>query len=77
MTTTLANDPVASGSEQFGLARPRHAAPCHDLPSPVGIRPWGLRGMRCGAVTGRAVPDFMILCTTTSSSSQSTGKASR
>lgn len=59
MTTALVDDPVASGSEQFGLARPRHAPPCHDLPSAVGVRPWGLRGMRCGAVTGRAVPEFV------------------
>lgn len=59
MTTALVDDPVASGSEQFGLARPRHASPCHDLPSAVGVRPWGLRGMRCGAVDGRAVPVFV------------------
>lgn len=59
MTTALADDPVASGSEQFGLARPSHAPPCHDLPSAAGARPWGLRGMRRGAVTGRAVPEFV------------------
>lgn len=58
MTTALVDDPVASASEQFGLVRPRLAPLCHDLPSPVGVRPWGLRGMRTGAVNGRPVPDF-------------------
>ena len=56
MTTVLVDDPVASGSEQFGLARPRHAPPCHDLPSTVGLRPWGLRH---GTVTGRTAPEFV------------------
>lgn len=46
MTTALVDDPIASGSEQFGLGRPRHSPPCRDLPSPAEIRPWGLRGMR-------------------------------
>ncbi len=59
MTTGLVDDPVASGSEQFGLARSRQAPLCRDLPSAVGVRPWGLRGMRHGAVTGRAVPAFV------------------
>lgn len=59
MTTALVDDPVASGSEQFGLARPQHVPICHDLPSAVGVRPWGLRGMRRGAVTGRAMPEFV------------------
>ena len=58
MTTGLVDDPVASASEQFALGRPRHAPPCHDLPSTEGVRPWGLRGMRSGVVTGRAVPEF-------------------
>ncbi|MGH3796292.1 MAG: hypothetical protein ACRDSP_15525 [Pseudonocardiaceae bacterium] len=58
MTTASVTDPVASGSEQFGLCQPRHAPPCHDVPSPVGVRPWGLRGMRRGAVTGHAAPKF-------------------
>lgn len=56
MTTALVDDPVASGSEQFGLARPRHGPLCHDVPSAVGVRPSGLRGMQRGAVTGRAYP---------------------
>ncbi|MFY9806477.1 MAG: putative ATP-grasp-modified RiPP [Pseudonocardiaceae bacterium] len=59
MSTSLVDDPVASGSEQFALGRPRHAPASHDVPSTVGIRPWGLRGMRCGAVTGRAAPEFV------------------
>jgi putative ATP-grasp target RiPP len=59
MTTALVDDPVASGGEQFGLTRPRHAPLCHDVPSAVGVRPWGLRGMRRGTVTGRAAPEFV------------------
>lgn len=59
MTTASVDDPVASASEQFGLSRPRHGPPGPDLPSPVGVRPWGLRAMRCGAVVGRAMPDFV------------------
>lgn len=59
MTTASMDNPVASGSEQFGLARSRHDPPCQDSPSLVGIRPWGLRGMRRGAVAGRTVPEFV------------------
>ena len=59
MSTGLVGDPLASGSEQFGLSRLRDGSPCGDLPSPVGVRPWGLRGMRRGAVTGRVVPEFV------------------
>lgn len=59
MTAASVNDPVASSSEQFGLSRSPLDPPCHDRPSAVGVRPWGLRGMRRGAVTGRAVPEFV------------------
>ncbi|MGH3537386.1 MAG: putative ATP-grasp-modified RiPP [Pseudonocardiaceae bacterium] len=59
MITALVDDPVASASEQFALSRSRHAPPCHDLPSAAGVRPWGLRGMRSGTITGRAVPKFV------------------
>jgi putative ATP-grasp target RiPP len=59
MITALVDDPMASASEQFALGRPRHAPPCHDLPSAAGVRPWGLRGMRRGTVAGRAVPEFV------------------
>jgi putative ATP-grasp target RiPP len=58
VTTASVDDPVASGSEQFGLSRSRHDPPCPDLRSPAGMRPWGLRGMRRVAATGRAVPKF-------------------
>jgi putative ATP-grasp target RiPP len=58
MATASVDDPVASGSEQFGLSRPPHDPPCWDVPSPVGVRPWGLREMRRGAVSGRPVPEF-------------------
>ncbi|MGH4015647.1 MAG: hypothetical protein ACRDSL_17335 [Pseudonocardiaceae bacterium] len=47
MTTALVNDPVASGSEQFGLSRPQQAPLCHDVPSPPEVRPWGCAV--CGA----------------------------
>lgn len=57
--TALVDDPVASGSEQFGLSRPRLDPPGRDIPSPVGVRPWGLRGMRKGTVAGRSVPEFV------------------
>lgn len=59
MTTAAIDDPVASSSEQFGLSRSRHDPSCWDLPSPVGVRPWGLRGMRRGAVTACPVPEFV------------------
>jgi hypothetical protein len=39
MTTASVDDPVASGSEQFGLSRPRQNPPCRDRPSSVGVRP--------------------------------------
>lgn len=59
MTTASLDDPLASGSEQFGLSRPREDPPCWDRPSPVGVRPWGLQAMRRGAVAGRPVPEFV------------------
>lgn len=59
MTTAMVDDPVASGSEQFGLSRSRHDPLGRDLPSPEGIRPWGLRGMRIGTIAGRPVPEFV------------------
>ncbi|MGQ0717018.1 MAG: hypothetical protein ACT4NP_06810 [Pseudonocardiales bacterium] len=50
------DDPIASHSAQFGLARPIGTPVGHDAPSPVGIRPWNLRGVqvmdRCGARVG-------------------------
>ncbi|MGH3718975.1 MAG: hypothetical protein ACRDRI_09080 [Pseudonocardiaceae bacterium] len=51
--TGFADDPIASHSAQFGLARPMGTPTGHDVPSPVGVRPWNLRGAqvmdRCGA----------------------------
>ncbi|MDQ4020078.1 MAG: hypothetical protein M3257_00205, partial [Actinomycetota bacterium] len=58
MSTTFADGPLASDSEQFGLARPRDAHLSDEPPSPVGTRPWGLRGMSAGAVAGRVLPTF-------------------
>lgn len=52
----FADDPIASHSAQFGLARPMGTPAGHDVPSPVGVRPWNLRGAqvmdRCGARPG-------------------------
>lgn len=40
----FADDPIASHSAQFPLARPDNTV-SHDRPSPVGVRPWNLRAM--------------------------------
>lgn len=48
-TTSLA-DPLASGSARFPLGRPSDEPPEVDAPSPIGLRPWGLR--RLGPVFG-------------------------
>lgn len=49
----FANDPIASHSARFGLARPMGTPAGRDVPSPVGVRPWNLRAAqvmdRCGA----------------------------
>ncbi len=58
MSATFADGPLASDSEQFGLARPRNAHPSDEAASPLGTRPWGLRGMIAGAVEARALPPF-------------------
>jgi hypothetical protein len=42
----FADDPVASHSAQFGLGRPMGIPVGRDAPSPVGVRPWNLRGAR-------------------------------
>lgn len=39
----FADDPIASHSAQFGLARPADTPAGLDAPSPVGVRPWNLR----------------------------------
>ncbi|MEU7524268.1 hypothetical protein AB0A74_00880 [Saccharothrix sp. NPDC042600] len=39
----FADDPVASHSARFGLARPLGTPAGSDAPSPAGIRPWNLR----------------------------------
>lgn len=58
MSTLSVDDPLASSSEQFGLSRPRQGSLCRELPSPPEVRPWGLRGMRRGALTGTPAPEF-------------------
>jgi hypothetical protein len=40
----FADDPIASHSGQFGLARPAGTLAATDAASPVGVRPWNLRG---------------------------------
>ncbi|MFD1147965.1 hypothetical protein [Saccharothrix hoggarensis] len=47
------DDPIASHSAQFGLARPIDAPAGHHSPSPVGARPWNLRAART-LTTGNA-----------------------
>lgn len=42
--TEFADDPVASHSAQFGLARPMDIAAGREGASPAGVRPWNLRG---------------------------------
>ena len=42
---TMTDDPLAPAGAQFPLARPETAPPSWDEPSPVGVRPWGLRRM--------------------------------
>jgi hypothetical protein len=39
----FADDPIASHSGQFGLARPAGIPAAAGVPSPVGVRPWNLR----------------------------------
>lgn len=58
METPFAEGPIASDSEQFGLARPHDTRLSSDLPSPPDVRPWGLRGMAVGAVRARSLPAF-------------------
>jgi putative ATP-grasp target RiPP len=41
----FADDPLASPSGQFSLCRPKFDTPAAYSPSPVGVRPWGLRQM--------------------------------
>lgn len=48
----FADDPIASHSAQFGLARSVGTPVGHDAPSPVGIRPWNLRGAQVMAYCG-------------------------
>jgi hypothetical protein len=42
----FADDPIASHSAQFGLARPVNTPAGPNAPSAVGIRPWNLRAAR-------------------------------
>ncbi|MGH3931107.1 MAG: putative ATP-grasp-modified RiPP [Pseudonocardiaceae bacterium] len=58
MTTALtrfADDPLASDSAQFPLARPMGMPESVDPPSPDAIRPWGLRWMEVLPSTGQRI----------------------
>lgn len=48
MTNAFVDDPIVSGSSVFSLAPPDCVPPSTDVPSQVGVRPWGLR--RAGQV---------------------------
>ena len=50
----FANDPVTSHSGQFPLGRSEEAAD-FSVPSPAGVRPWGLAGMRPARHQGNPV----------------------
>lgn len=41
----FASDPIASDSAQFPLSRGSISSAPDESPSPVGVRPWGLRRM--------------------------------
>jgi hypothetical protein len=58
MTTALmrfADDPLASDSAQFPLARPMGTPENVDPPSSDEVRPWGLRGMKALCSTGQRI----------------------
>lgn len=48
------DDPLASASGQFPLAAPSGTPASQESPSPVGLRPWGLRTL---AFSGRQADD--------------------
>lgn len=48
------DNPLTSASGQFPLAAPSGAPASQDVPSPVGMRPWGLRTL---TVSGRQAAD--------------------
>jgi putative ATP-grasp target RiPP len=51
----FADDPFAPTSAQFALSGSTFYQRCADRPSPVGVRPWGLR-RACPAGPGREIP---------------------
>jgi hypothetical protein len=52
----FADDPIASHSAQFGLARPAGIPAGHNAPSAIGVRPWNLRGTQVMNRRGPAGP---------------------
>jgi putative ATP-grasp target RiPP len=66
--TEFADDPIASHSAQFGLARPTDIPASYAAPSPVGVRPWNLRaaqplGRRAGVISWRYDHDRQVAVT--------------
>lgn len=52
------NDPLASPSGQFALGKPSTAPMSQDTPSPVGVRPWGLRNLTEAIGSGATRPAY-------------------
>ncbi|MGH4015225.1 MAG: putative ATP-grasp-modified RiPP [Pseudonocardiaceae bacterium] len=53
--TCFTDDPLASDSAQFALARPMGTPENTDSPSSDAVRPWGLRGMKTLSGTGQQI----------------------
>jgi putative ATP-grasp target RiPP len=58
MPVSFANDPIASHSAQFPLARPMDVLAPDDAPSPAGMRPWNLRGALVPTGTRPGIPEW-------------------
>lgn len=52
LMTALHDDPLASASSRFALCGPLDTPPAEDVPSPAGVRPWGLRDLTVAPVMG-------------------------
>jgi putative ATP-grasp target RiPP len=63
MTATIApvefaEDPIASHSAQFPLARSFSQQSADCVPSSAGLRPWNLRAMQAPTGAGRSLPEY-------------------
>ncbi|OLZ43176.1 hypothetical protein BS329_40245 [Amycolatopsis coloradensis] len=52
----FSDDPLVSHSAQFPLSRGRIASRPEEVPSPPGVRPWGLQRMKPAPATGEPGP---------------------